>query len=78
MKKLALTLVLVLGAGLTTIGCGDGRSTSRFASQGGQQTTGPGAVGQATGDPDDEVSPALQAQVAACLALGPTDEPLDF
>lgn len=77
MKKLALTLLLVLGAGLTTVGCGDGRSVSRFASQQGTPT-GPGVVGQATGDPDDEVSPALQAQVAACLALGPTDEPLDF
>jgi hypothetical protein len=77
-KKLALTLLLVLGAGLTTIGCGDGRSTSRFASQQQPQPTGPGAVGQATGDPDDEVSATLQQQVAACLALGPTDAPLDF
>ena len=65
MKKLAFVLVF----GLSVLGCSD-RSSPR--------STTDGTVGRVTGDPDDEVSPQLQAQVAAALARGEHDDPVDF
>jgi hypothetical protein len=63
-KKLAVVLVFAL----SVLGCSD-RSNPRPTR---------GVVGQVTGDPDDEVSPQLQAQVGAALARGEHDDPVDF
>lgn len=68
MKRLVL-VVLVALPGASVLGCSD-RTDPR--------ASGPGPVGQATGDPDDEVSPLLQAQVGLALSRGEHDDPVDF
>lgn len=70
MKRYLMSALFVALAGAATLGCNDSSS--------GPRRTGPGVVGQVTGDPDDEVSPQLQAQVGLALARGEHDDPVDF
>lgn len=66
-----LSGALLLGA-CTLVGCGNHDRDPAAA------TTSTGIVGQLTEDPDDEVTPELQQQVADALARGETDEPLEI
>lgn len=67
MRTICLAAFLVLT--LAAAGCSDSSS--------GRASRSPGVVGQLTGDPDDQVSPDLQAQVVDALRRGDTDEPVD-
>ena len=68
-RTICLASFLVLS--LVTVGCSD--SSRRPV----PTSTSPGVVGQLTGDPDDQISVGLQAQVAEALTRGDTDEPVD-
>ena len=65
----AICLASFLVLSLVMTGCSDSNRTPI--------STSPGVVGQLTGDPDGDVSPDLQAQVAEALKRGETDEPVD-
>lgn len=68
-SRLLGAILAVSSAGVLTVGCSD-RSSSRRGEL--------HVVSQVTGDPDDEVSQQLQAQVQAALARGENDDPIDF
>ncbi len=66
-RLLGATLT-VLSIGVATVGCSDRSKKAEELH----------VVAQVTGDPDDEVSQQLQAQVQAALARGEHDDPIDF
>lgn len=69
------TIARLIGATLTVI------STALVAAGCSDRSNGNDelhVVSQVTGDPDDEVSQQLQAQVQAALARGEHDDPIDF
>jgi len=76
-KKSLLSTALVAAVGLCTLGC-SGSSNGNPPVAGVAPTATSGIVGQLTGDPDDQVDPALQDLVEQAIALDETDEPLDF
>ena len=70
LTQLTASVLPILLCGLLSLGC------SNSSSSGGGTTTG--IVGQLTGDPDDQVDPALNQLVADAVARGENDDPLDF
>lgn len=68
-SRLFGAMLAVISMGLATVGCSDRSSSGRGELH---------VVSQVTGDPDDEVSQQLQAQVQAALARGENDDPIDF
>ena len=76
MKNLIYSALIV--SQLLALGCGGSSSSNNNNSGGIAAVNTAGFVGQQTGDADDEVDAALQAQAEAAFALGDRDEPLDF